>query len=263
VAALLLLPASAPAQTNAPSDPDRFFEQFNQAALLIRDNHASQAALVMDQLVKNLGSSPWLDIAVLKASGLQETRRPETALESYALLTRRLNVAPYFQGDTERAKVFRVAIQGAIDRGITRIRIQRIRSALAEYHARYRQYPESLQKLSILGYVEMEDVHDAAGHLIRYLPTGMQFTPAIAYQLYELAAIPAEPFLANAPYLTGTSQVNDQPLQYAALFKVSGRAEPERVTENQTFSGFFVAAVANRGAIVVTPERVLVLPVRP
>lgn len=273
--ALLLGPVAAVAQSNAPApvamppaatstnDADRFFEQFAVAAKSVQDNRADHAALVMDVLAKNLNGSPWLDIALLKAAALQENRAPATALENYALLKRRLDVAPYFQGNAERAQVFRVALQGAIDRGINRIRLQRIRDALAEYHARYRQYPESLTKLAVLGYVEMPDVRNASGRLYRYIPTGMQFSPGIAYQQYELETIPAEPFAANAPRLIGTTQVREEPRQYAALFQDAGRAEPARVAENQIFQGFFVAAVAEHGAILVTPERVLVLPVRP
>ena len=266
-AAWLLWPVWVAAQTSSPApapttarDPDLFFEQFQRAARLVQENQLGEARVVLDLLVMGLGSSPWLDIALLKSAELRESAHPDDALEKYTLLTRRLNVAPYFQGDAERAKVFRAAIAGAIERGISRLRIQRVRQALADYYARYRQYPESLPKLSILGYISMEDVHDAAGRLLRYVPTGLQMTPNISYQQYELATVTAEPFVATTPRLAGISVARDQPRQYAALFPVPGQTELARVRENQTFNGMFVAAVTARGAILVTPERVLVLP---
>jgi len=262
ITAWLVWPLWVAAQPNAPAttDADLFFQRFAETAQLVRENQTGSAGLALDLLTKTLGSSPWLDIALLKAAELREQSHPAAAQENYALLTRRLGLAPYFQGDAERANVFRAAIEGAVARGLTRIRIQRVRAALAEYHARYRQYPESLTKLTILGYLDMADAHDTEGRLLRYVPTGLQLTPAISYQQYELAAVPGEPFVATAPQLTGISLAREQPRQYAALFQMAGQAEPARVVENQTFAGMFVAVVAARGAILVTPERVLVLP---
>ena len=214
----------------------------------------------MDGASKSLSTSPWMEIALLKHAELIESRNDAVAMEDYTVLRGRLENAPYFQGDTEKARVFKAALQGAVDNGINRIRIGRIADALARYYARYSEYPESLAKLSILGYVDIENIHAANDRTFRYLPTGQILRPFISYQTYDLESVPPDPFTVSSPRLEATSLINETPPKYAAVIRVSGQAEPARVTEDQTVEGYFVAAVATGGAIVCTSSRVLVLP---
>jgi len=71
----------------------------------------------------------------------------------------------------------------------------------------------------------------------------------------------AAPSVAARSHLERTCQIGAARPKYTALIRLPGRVEPARVTEDQTIQGFFVAAVAPGGALMTTPNRVLVLPV--
>jgi hypothetical protein len=256
----LTLAAPAPALAPPTTDGERFFESFNTAARQVQQNNLDGAAVTMDLLAKSLNESPWLEIALLKYAEVSELRSSSAAVETYSLLLHRLESAPYFQGDTEHARVFRAALQGAVQQGIRRVKLGRIRDALARYHARYFAYPESLAKLSILGYIDMNDITDITDRSFRYLPTMPRFSPFITYQMYELENIAPEPFVVSAPRIEGTSMISAEPPKYAALLKVAGRTDALRVVENQTLQGYFIAAIASRGVIACSVDRVLVLP---
>jgi hypothetical protein len=248
------------AVTRSPaSDADRFFTQYAKAVQLVRQNGRREASVIMDLLWRNLGTSPWFEIALLKHAELNEISNARVALEDYDVLRKRIENAPYFQGTTDRAAVFRAALLGSAMRGTDRIRIQRIRDALDAYNARYNQYPESLAKLAIFNYIDMEDIHNSEGRLFHYTPTGQRFTPAISYHMYSIEPLAPEPFFVTSPKLDGTTQLDDKTKKFAALIRLPGRMDPHRVFEDQTLEGYFVAAVAAGGAIVCTPERVLVL----
>jgi hypothetical protein len=270
VAGCLTFPLSAVrADTNSPSpvtvtaplasDADRFFTQYAKAVQLVRQNGRREASVIMDLLWRNLGSSPWIEIALLKHGELNEISNAQVALENYDVLRKRIENAPYFQGTADRAAVFRAALLGSAMRGTDRIRIQRIRDALGVYNTRNHQYPESLAKLAIFNYIDMEDIHNSEGRLFHYTPTGQQFTPAISYHTYVIEPLAPEPFFVTSPKLEGTTQLDDKTKKFAALIRVPGRMDPHRVFEDQTLEGYFVAAVAAGGAIVCTPEHVLVL----
>jgi len=237
-----------------------FFAKYKAALKLVAQKRTQDAAIALDLLAKSLNTSPWMEIAILKHCQLIEPTNDKVAEEGYQLLRQRLLNAPYFQSNAERAKSFGVALQGSVEAGITRLRIWRVRLALSRYHAKYMEYPESLAKLAILGYTDMENIHAANDQLLRYTPQMPRMSPFISYQTYDLESIPPEPFAATVPQLEGTSLLSDTPPKYVALVKLPGRAEPARIEENQTIQSFFVAAVAPGGAIVSTPSRVLVLP---
>src|SRR5580698_8597907 len=260
VAGCLTLPIPiARADTNTPppaavtgspaSDADRFFTQYAKAVQLVRQNGRREASVIMDLLWRNLGTSPWFEIALLKHAELNEISNARVALEDYDVLRKRIENAPYFQGTTDRAAVFRAALLGSAMRGTDRIRIQRIRDALDAYNARYNQYPESLAKLAIFNYIDMEDIHNSEGRLFHYTPTGLRFTPAISYHMYTIEPLAPEPFFVTSPKLEGTTQLDDQTKKYAALIRVPGNMDPHRVFEDQTLEGYFVAAVAAGGAV--------------
>ena len=252
-------PTPAPIATLPASDADHFFTQYAKAVQLVRQNGQQEASVIMDLLWRNLGSSPWLEIALLKHAELNEISNAQVALEDYDVLRKRVENAPYFQGMADRAAVFRAALLGSAMRGTDRIRKQRIRDALSVCNTRYHQYPESLAKLAIFNYVDTKDIHNSEGRLFHYTPTGQQFTPAISYHAYLIEPLAPEPFFVTSPKLEGTTQLDDKTKEYAALIRVPGHMDPHRVFEDQTLEGYFVAAVAAGGAIVCTPERVLVL----
>ena len=254
--------AAPSSQSAAVADADLFFKKYKEAAQFVRESSFQNASIVMDLLSKGLSTSPWMEIALLKYCELVETRNDAVAMEGYTVLGQRLVNAPYFQGDAQRARTFRAALQGAVNNGIDRVRVLRIRNALTRYHTRYTEYPESLAKLAILGYIDRENIHDANNQLFQYVPTGPRMTPFISYQQYELLnkISPPDPFLVNNPHINGTSQVSDAPLQYAAVIRIPGRPDPLRVTEDQTIDGYFIAAIAPGGAVVCTYSRILVLP---
>ena len=270
IVAMALVPPAAQAQTNATgaapaalsetAEAELFFERFGQAARLVEHRQVQEATVLMDLLSKSLSQSPWFEIALLKYSQLCEGRSDLAALESYSLLLKRLDNAPYFQGEAEHARVFKASLQGATQNGIDRVRVSRIKVGLQNYYSRYAQYPESLAKLAILHFVEMEDILDSRGRPFRYIPTGIRQTPFVSYHSYEgLRLNPADPFSADSPRIQGTSLVSDTPKKYAALLSVPGRIDAQQVVENQTLEGFFVATIAARGVIACTPDRVLVL----
>jgi hypothetical protein len=128
---------TAPAATQ-PSDADRFFTQYAQAVRLVRQNGHQEASIVMDLLWRNLSSSPWFEIALLKHAELNEISNPQVAWQDYDLLRKRVENAPYFKGTGGHAAVFRAALLGAVARGTDRIRLLRVRDGLDRYHARYR-----------------------------------------------------------------------------------------------------------------------------
>jgi hypothetical protein len=255
-------PAATPAPVSETAESDLFFERYTQAARLVREKRLQEAAVVMDLLSRNLSHSPWLEVAILKYSELCEGHNDSAAMEGYSLLSKRLDNAPYFQGDAERARVFKTALQGAVNAGIDRMRVGRIKQALADYYAQYRKYPESLAKLAILNFVDMDDIVDSRGQQFRYIPTGIRQTPYISYHQYEgLQITRAYPFSADSPRLQGTSLISDKPKKYAALLLVPGRIDAQQVVENQTLEGYFIGAIAPHGAIACTTDRILVLPI--
>jgi hypothetical protein len=249
------------ATTTQPTDPERFFSQYAKASDLVRQNARQEASVIMDLLWRNLSTSPWFEIALLKHAELNEASSPQAALQDYDVLRKRVENAPYFQGTAERAAVFRTALLGAVGRGINRLHLQHVRDGLGRYMTRYHQYPESLVKLAIFNYVDMADIYDSDGRLFRYTPTGMQFTPTISYLRYDLVSLPAEPFAVTSPKISGTTRVDNQTGQYAAVILVPDRIDWQSVVEGQTLGPYFVAAVDRGGAIMCTTDRILVLPV--
>ena len=118
-----------------------------------------------------------------------------------------------------------------------------------------------MAQLAILEFIDREDIVDAKARPIRYTPTDVRLRNAPTFQNYELDWIPAEPFEVKLPRIDGTSQISDQPRKFTALIKVPSGGDARRAVENQTLEGFFIAAIAEKGAIVCTHDRVLVLPV--
>ena len=243
----------------ASTDAGRFFEKYREATRLVAQGQIQNAAITLDLLSHSLRVSPWLDIALLKHAQLNERTNDRAAEENYALLRQRLINAPYFQSNVERAQLFGVALRNTVDSGIDRIRLHRLRAAINRYHSRYAEYPESLAKLAILGYTDMENIHNVNNHLFRYLPQEPRMNPFITYRRFELESIDSEPFTVDRPVLVGTSQTSEKPLRYSALVRVPGELEPARVVENQTIQGFFVVAVAHDGAIFSAPNRIIVV----
>ena len=269
---LAMAPASALSSTNGPAPPltrpeaifdeaNNFFTQYRQAARQLRDRREAEAVLTMNLLLNNLKRSPWMEIALLKQSELLESRNDQFATDNYNLLLQRLQNSPYFQGGDEKARLFSVALQGAVHNGINRIRARRLRVALDQYFVQHREYPESLAKLSVLGYTEMENVLTAGNNRpFRYVPTGQQFTPFLSYKRYEgLETLPPEPFLVPTPKLEGTSRTSDEPLKYAGIMLLPGHKEPVRVIEDQMIQDFIVLSVAPTGLILCNAQRILVL----
>jgi len=237
-----------------------FFTQYKQAARQLRERRTSEAALTMELLARSLKNSPWLEIALLKHSELIEISNDRYATDNYDLLLQRVQRAPYFQSRADKATLFGVALQGTARSGINRIRARRIRDALDRYFVRYHEYPESLAKLAILGYVEMENIHTADDKSFRYIPTGQQLSPFLSYKRYEgLETIGAEPFLVTSPRVEGTSRASDEPLKYAALMRLPGQREQVRIVEDQSVGGFVVLAIAPKGVILCNDQRILVL----
>ncbi len=250
-------PVTPPAA--ALQDPEIFFAHYREAVALVAKKREQDAGILLQGLAKKLGSAPWIDIALLKQAELIERSNDQSAMDAYLMLRQRLQNAPYFQGKSERAVLFSSALTGAINNGINRIRTTRVRSALDKYFARHAEYPESLTKLAILGYVEVSDTHDAEDKMFRYVPTGMQLAPFISYKRYEgLPITPPEPLVVASPRVDGTSGL-EEPGKYAALLNLPGRMDALRVVENQTLEGYLVIAIANDGAIVTSRQRVLVL----
>ena len=244
-----------------PSDPERFFSQYSKASDLVRQNARQEASVIMDLLWRNLSTSPWFEIALLKHAELNEASNAQVAAQDYDVLRKRVENAPYFQGNAERAAVFRTALLGAVGRGIDRLHLQLVRDGLGRYQTRYHQFPESLVKLAIFNYVDMGAIYDSNNRLFRYTPTGIQFAPTISYQRYDLASLPAEPFYVTSPKISGTTRVNDQTNKFAAVILVPDRIDWQSVVEGQTLGPYFVASVDRGGAIVCTTDRILVLPV--
>src|SRR5271170_2384597 len=108
----------APAAAPQPTDPERFFSQYAKAADLVRQNARPEASVIMDLLWRNLSTSPWFEIALLKHAELSEMSNAQVAREDYEVLRQRVENAPYFQGNAERAAVFRTALLGAVGRGM-------------------------------------------------------------------------------------------------------------------------------------------------
>jgi hypothetical protein len=242
------------------NEANYFFTQHKQAVRQLREKRNPEAMLTLNLLARNLKSSPWLEIALLKQSELVEVSNETFAMDNYNLLLQRLQNSPYFQGTADKARLFTTSLQGAVHNGINRIRARRIRLGLDHYFVRYREYPESLAKLAILGYTEIENIHTMDQRPFRYVPTGQQLTPFLSYKRYEgLDAAPPEPFLVTTPRLESTSRASDEPLTYAATMKVPGQREPVRIVEDQNVSGFLVVSITPEGVILCNDRRILVL----
>jgi hypothetical protein len=241
-------------------EANSFFTQYKQAARQVRERRMAEAGLTMELLARSLKSSPWLEIAVLKQAELTEVRNERFAMDNYTLLQQRLVNSTYFQSNANKVRLFSVALQGAIRGGINRIRARRVRDALDRYFVRYHEYPESLAKLAILAYTDMENIHTADNRPFRYVPTGQQLTPFLSYKRYEGLEAPApEPFLVSTPRIEGTTRASDEPLKYAALMRAGTQNESVRVVEDQTVGGLVVLTVAPKGVILCNDQRIIVL----
>jgi len=271
VVMLALAPVWSPvilAQTNPPEpavatvaldDRDVFFAEFTRIAQLVRQGGNSEALGLLNLLQRKLKAAPWLDIAMVKYGQLAESQDQQAALDSYEVLLKRIPHAPFYQAADEKGELFAAVLAGTARRGINRIRLDRIRNALQRYFTRYSQYPESLAKLAVLNYVDMEGIVDADGEPFRYVATGMQFRPLMTYMQFELEKPPADPFLNPLPKVEATSRIADDPPTYTALVRVPGRREPARIAAGQSIAGYYFAEVAAGGVIACSGDRVLVL----
>lgn len=242
------------------ADAVTFFTKYKVALAQLEVKKVQDAGITLDLLARSLNTSPWLEIAMMKHAQLVEDTNDRVAEEDYNLLRERLENAPYFEGKGDRAKIFGTALQGAVDLGINRIRLRRVRVALDSYRNRYNEYPESLAKLAILGYTDIENIRSVNNQLFRYVPQQPKMNPFVSFKSCDLEKVAAEPFIApNVPILEATSQVSEKPLKYAALIRVSSKEDPLRIVENQTINGYFVAAIVHDGVILSTPTRVVVL----
>jgi hypothetical protein len=249
-------PAPAPA---ALEDRDLFFSEFTRAAQVARQGGTTEVLGLLNLLQRKLSTSPWLDIAMLKYDQVAEAKDQTASLDGYNLLLKRVANAPFYQENERQAQIFAAALRGAAQRGIDRIRLERIRAGLQKYFARYTQYPESLAKLAILNYVDLEDIINSEGNSFHYVPTGRQFRPMMTYMQFELEPPALDPFLNPAPKVEATSRVSDNPPTYTALVRVPGRREPVRVAAGQAIEGFYFAQVAELGVIACTNDRILIL----
>lgn len=261
LAVCLLLAFPLFAQTNEADTGEsaQFFTKYKQTVELLGKGKTQDAGIAMDLLARNLTTSPWMEIALLKHAQLVELTNDRVAEENLKVLRQRLTNAPYFQAAAGNVKAFTSALQGAVDNGVNRLRLRRVREAIGRYHGRYGEYPESLAKLSILGYTDMENIRAVNNQLFRYVPQMPRINPFISYQRYDLETIDPDPFLATHPKLEGVSQLSEKPLKYTALIRVPGNDDPARINEDQTVLGYFVVAIGHDGAIVATPKRILVL----
>ena len=257
-------PATPPVGTRSFNESDVFFGAYAKAAQAIQRRKEQAALGYMDEATKRLATSPWLEIALLKRAELNENFNLASAMDDYDALRLRVERSQYFQSSAEQARVLQQALEGAIARGITRVRISRIRGALETYFALNLSYPESLAKLSILGYVGTDDIRDAHGKPIAYFTRQQhfpQFVPQANYSEFQLQTAEREPFYVKSPKLDGTSLATEGPHRYVGLLRVTNRTDPVRIQENQTLEGYIVAIIGARGAIVCTDKRVLVLTV--
>jgi len=253
-------PPAADTAAAASADAANFFAKYRETVALLGKNKPQEAGITFDLLARNLRTSPWLEIAMMKHAQLVEQTNDRVAEEDYTLLKQRLENSPYFEGTGDKVKLFGVALQGAVDTGLNRVRLRRVRDALGRYHSRYAEYPESLVKLAILGYTDMENIRSVNNQLFRYAPQGPKMDPFVSFKSFDLEKVDQEPFVAiNTPKLEATSQLSEKPLQYTALIRITNKGDPARIVENQTIEGYFVAAIAHDGVILSTPNRVIVL----
>ncbi|MCG3149545.1 MAG: hypothetical protein PCFJNLEI_03009 [Verrucomicrobiae bacterium] len=244
----------------ASFDAAAFFAKYKEAVALLTKKKNEEAGITIDLLARNLRTSPWLEIAMMKHAQLVEQSNDRVAEEDYTLLRERLANSPYFEGEGDKVKLFGVALQGAVDAGLNRLRLRRVRDALSRYFGRYAEYPESLAKLAILGYTDMENIRSVNNQLFRYTPQSPKMDPFVSYKSFDLEKVDQEPFIAvNAPILEATSQISEKPLKYAAVIRTSNKGDSVRIVEDQTIDGYFVAAIAHDGVILSTPTRIIVL----
>lgn len=255
-------PETAPSLDPEFTESDFFFREYARAARLVDQGGRDEAAIVMTLLNNKLQSTPWLEISTLKLGELVETSNPQQALDGYDLILKRVANAPYFREDPQRGRFFGAALKGAVEQGIRRVRLRKLRRALDLYFARYQQYPENLAKLAVFNFVEAEDILDLNNRPFRYLPTGQQFRPQIVYLRYELEAVRPEPFVPPSPRLESTTRLSEDPITYGARISMPGRTEPIEVREDQSLEGYYVATIARSGIVLGTHDRVLVIPVR-
>jgi hypothetical protein len=253
-------PAATDSGDAASADATNFFAKYKEAVTLLGNNKKQEAGITIDLLARNLRTSPWLEIAMLKHAQLVEQTNDQVAEEDFKLLRQRLENSPYFAGTGDKVKLFGTVLQGAVDTGLNRIRLRRVRTALGQYYSRYAEYPESLAKLAILGYTDMENIRSVNNQLFRYAPQSPKMNPYISFKSFDLEKVDQDPFVAvNPPKLEATSQVSETPLKYSALIRISNKGDPARIVENQTIQGYFVAAITHDGVIVTTPNHIIIL----
>jgi hypothetical protein len=264
-AALTVAVAQEPAparKTAAPAEDVLFFREFQRAKRLVEQGGRAEAGLIINLLHNQLKTSPWMEVSLLKLSELLETSNDLQAMDGYELLRKRVANSPYFQRDQEKGRLFGTALNGAAEQGIRRIRLRRIRRGLERYFARFQQYPENLAKLAIFDMVDPEDILDTDNRPFRYLPTGQQFRPQIRYLRYELQRVRPEPFAPSSPRLDSTTLLEENPPVYGARISMPGRIDPLEIEEHQTIEGYYVVVIKKDGAVLCTPNRVIIIPAR-
>ncbi len=260
----VLQPLATAQETAAARPPEDvlFFREFRRAKRLVEQGGRAEAGLIVNLLHNQLETSPWMEVSLLKLSELLETTNDLQAMDGYELLRKRVINAPYFQQDTEKGRLFAAALNSAAEQGIRRIRLRRIRRGLERYFARFHQYPENLAKLVIFDFIAPEDILDTDSRPFRYLPTGQQFRPDIRYLRYELQRVRPEPFAPSSPRLDSTTLLEEKPPVYGARISVPGRTEPLEIHEHQSIEGYYVVVIKKDGALLCTPDRVVVIPSR-
>lgn len=258
-----LLAAAVAAQDVPPprptlSDADNFFIEYSRAAGFAARGDRETAALAMEAVRRQVTTSPWTELAQVKCNELMERHDATEALAGQELVLHRLESELYYQ--TADAAPLRQALRAMTTRGIRRVRRQRIETGLQQYRRLFDQYPDALALLVTHHILEPADLRGPGDRPFAYLPRALSPTRQ-RYVSYDLELVPAEPFVAPAPRIASTTRIGNAPPHYAALVQLRPRTDPVQVEVGEWLDGKYVAIITARGAILCTPDQVLIRPV--
>jgi len=236
--ALLFFPVASDAD-----EPQEFFQAFAAATANFEQGKTREAAAGLQTLGQKLQTSPWREIALLKAAELAESFDRPTATKNYQEVVARMK-----DRATEPLSRALFALAG---RGLQRLETIEIEVALKKYYLAKVEYPASLETLVQAKLLAADTIRDVAGKLYSYATGAEKLLPSIPRQTYTLEKIDAPPFGWKDAKIVGMS-AGSAVLQWPNAPSRTVRAG-EKVDDLEVFS------VLDNGVVLGNDARLVVL----
>ncbi|MSR64959.1 MAG: hypothetical protein EXS18_04170 [Verrucomicrobiae bacterium] len=178
---LVVFPALVPA-----AEPQEFFQTFATATSNFEQGKSREAAAALQAAGQKFITTPWKEIALLKAAEMEESFDRVTASKNYSEIVNRLK-------DQGSDRACQVALAQA-SRGLQRLEASEIEAALQKYYLAKVEFPASLEILVQAKYLTDDKIRDSSGKTYAYSTGVEKLIPSVPRQTYTLQKAVSSPF---------------------------------------------------------------------